>query len=76
MDKNLDNILNTISQLSTGDKLKIFYLLKEEQKKKPTPEETALFFSEETKKLEKWSKEVKELLAESRKFIDEIKKSA
>lgn len=72
MDKNLDDILHSIKQLSTGDKLKIFYLLQEEQKKKPTEEEIASFFSEETKKLEKWNQEVDELLKETRKFFDEL----
>lgn len=72
MDKNLDNIINSIKQLSTGDKLKIFYLLQEEQRKKPTGGEIASFFSEETKKLEKWNQEVDELLKETRKFFDEL----
>ena len=72
MDKNLDNILNTISRLSTGDKLKIFYLLQEEQKKKLTQEEISAFVSDRTKELEKWNEDVDKWLEDSRKFFDEL----
>lgn len=69
MDNNLDNILSSIKQLSTGDKLKIFYLLQEEQKKEPTEEEIVDFVTDRTKELDKCSKEIKEALLESRRFI-------
>ncbi|OGI09913.1 MAG: hypothetical protein A3I68_00165 [Candidatus Melainabacteria bacterium RIFCSPLOWO2_02_FULL_35_15] len=75
MDNNLDNILNSIKQLSTGDKLRILYFLKEEQNKKPTQEEIVSFFSEETKKLENWNQEVDKLLEETGKFFSELNKS-
>ena len=72
MDNNLDNILNSIKQLSTGDKFKILYLLQEEQKKKPTQEEIITFVSERTKELEKWNTDIDEWLEESRKFFNEL----
>lgn len=72
MDKNIDNILDSIKQLSTGDKLKIFYLLQEEQKKKPTQEEISAFVSERTKELENWNKDIDKWLEESRKFFNEL----
>ena len=72
MDNNLGNIINSINQLSTGDKIKILYLLQEQQKKKPTQEEIITFVSERTKELEKWNKDIDEWLEESRKFFDEL----
>ena len=72
MDKNLDNILDSIKQLSTGDKLKIFYLLQEEQKKKPTQGEVIAFVSGRTKELEQWNKDIDKWLEESRKFFNEL----
>ena len=72
MDNNLDNIMNSINQLSTGDKIKILYLLQEEQKKKPTQDEIIAFVSERTKELEKWNKDIDGWLEESRKFFNEL----
>ena len=72
MDNNLDNIMNSIDQLSTGDKIKILYFLQEEQKKKPTQEEIITFVSERTKELENWNKDVDKLLKETRQFFNEL----
>lgn len=72
MDNNLNNILNSIKQLSAGDKIKILYLLQEEQKKKPTQQEIITFVSERTKELKRWNKDIDEWLEESRKFFNEL----
>ena len=72
MDKDLNNIISSINQLPPGDKLKILYILQEEQKKKPTQEEVIAFVSERTKELEKWNEDVDKWLTESRKFFDEL----
>ena len=74
MDKNLDNIMNTLKQLSGEDKTRILFFLEQERQKNLTPKEQKIvsYFTEETKKLEKWNQEVDELLKDTRKFFDEL----
>ncbi len=75
MNNDFDNIVKSIKQLSTGDKLKILYLLNEEQNKKPTEDEIITFVSQRTQELEKWNEDVDELLRETRQFFNELDKT-
>ena len=79
MDKNLDNILQSIKSLSPEDTNKIIYFLLEQNKANNLTEkekEITTFVNENANKLDKCSKEIKELLLESKRFIDELKRSA
>ena len=79
MDKNLDNILQSIKSLSPEDANEIIYFLLERNKTynlTQKEKETVSFMTEKSKEFEKWNKEVKELLIANREFFNELKRSA
>ena len=79
MDKNLDDILQSIKSLSPEDANKIIYFLLERNKTynlTQKEKEIVSFMTEKSKEFEKWNKEVKELLIANREFFNELKRSA
>ena len=79
MDKNLDNILQSIKSLSPEDANEIIYFLLERNKTynlTQKEKEIVSFMTEKSKEFEKWNKEVKELLIANREFFNELKRSA
>ena len=74
MNSNLDNILSSIKQLSSEDKIKVLYFLQHEQTNL-TNDEIVSYVSKSCSELEKWNKDVEGLLEDNRQFFNELKKS-
>lgn len=79
MDKNVDNILKSIKSLPKEDQIRILYFLEQEQVKKelsPQKEKEVIsFMSEKTDELERWNKEIDDLLKKTKQFFNELDKT-
>lgn len=77
MDKNIDNIFESVKNLSLEDKNKLLFFLQQEQLQNLSPKEKEIisFMTENQKKLEQCNKELKDLHEKNKEFFNELKKS-